>query len=860
MASQVVSDFSTYMTKETPFDFEFENGVQDGKGDLDQRLVAAVCQEMMKIFKGKEVDHNNNVSTSKPHAGTFFYGCKPYKVYSFHVSLNILSKHLQLDIRIDWIVDTGASDHMLPYLHLFQSIRILKKPIRIKLPDGTRKWIDKVGSIQINSSLILHNVFYVPDFKDPSTKKVLAVREGFNNLYICKPSSGSSTKHPSIRMPTFLVMSSFVNKDVKTEDVTLDRFHAILGHTSVLSILSDFMAYIANHFKAKPKFLRSDNGTEIVNNDCLAYLRKQGIVHQRSMVYTPQQNAIVERKHRHLLDTARALKFHSGLPNKFWGDCVLTATYLINKMPMKILDWKTPFEMLHGMPPSYDHLRVIGCLCFATVTKPHKDKFAPRSIKSVLIGYPPGQKGYKLYDLQTHEVFCSRDVSFQENVFPFKKDFISSEVPSNTQQWPMEDVVSNEEFVPCSVPHTSSDPVMPNTPSDYNVPSPTSDLPSSSAEPDMPIPEPMISTRRSARTTVQPSWLKDFVTSKHKASSVVSAATNKPAYPLFQQADFQSYPDEYVASLANVMATSEPNSYSQAVNDPKWVEAMEKELKALETNDTWVLTELPDGCKAISSKWVYKIKYYADGTVERYKARLVIRGFDQKEGVDYKHTFSPVAKAATVRVLIAIATAKGWPLHQLDINNAFLHGFVDEEIYMKPPEGYTKASQGQVCKLNKSLYGLKQASRQWNQELSKFLVTLGFKQSKHDYSLFVKAQGVLFTVVQIYVDDILLTGNSVQDIQNTKLALDSKFTIKDLGLARYFLGIELCNTENGTFLHQRKYVLDLLKDAGLTATKPTPFPLPQNMKLSLDKGKLKSLPEYPEIHYRRRVGRLLSTY
>ncbi|GJS34095.1 retrovirus-related pol polyprotein from transposon TNT 1-94 [Tanacetum coccineum] len=352
---------------------------------------------------------------------------------------------------IDWIVDTGASDHMSTYLHLFQSIRILKKPIRIKFTDGTSKWVDKVESIQINSSLILYNVFYVPDFKvnllsvgkllksenlivvffptvfflqDPSTKKVLAVGEGFNNLYICKPSSGSSTKHPSIPMPTFLVMSSFVYKDVKTEDVTLDTSHARLGHTSVSKLI--------HVDSSKPKFLRSDNGTEIVNNDCLAYLRKQGIVHQRSMVYTPQQNVIVERKHIHLLDTARALKFHSGLLNKFWGDCVLTATYLINKMPMKILDWKTPFEMLYGMPLSYDHLRVIGCLCFATVTKPHKDKFAPRSIKSVLIGYPPGQKGYKLYDLQTQEVFCSRDVSFQENVFPFKKDFISSEVPSNT--------------------------------------------------------------------------------------------------------------------------------------------------------------------------------------------------------------------------------------------------------------------------------------------------------------------------------------------------------------------------------------------------------------------------------------------
>ncbi|GKE83646.1 hypothetical protein Tco_1557388 [Tanacetum coccineum] len=261
MASQVVSDLSSYMAKETPFDFEYENGVQNGKIDLDQRMVAAVCQEVMKMFKGKDSDQSNVASSSKPHAGTFFYGCKPYRLYSFHVSLNILSKHLQLDIRIDWIVDTGASDHMSPYLHLFQSIRILKKPIRIKLPDGTSKWVDKVGHIQINSSLILHNVFYVLEFKvnllsvgkllktqsliaiflptmflfqDPSTKKVLAVGEGFNNLYICKPSSSSSTKQASFTFPS---LSSFVNKEFQSKHVALDLFHARLGHTSVSKLV-----------------------------------------------------------------------------------------------------------------------------------------------------------------------------------------------------------------------------------------------------------------------------------------------------------------------------------------------------------------------------------------------------------------------------------------------------------------------------------------------------------------------------------------------------------------------------------------------------------------------------------------------
>ena len=360
-----------------------------------------------------------------------------------------------------------------------------------------------------------------------------------------------------------------------------------------------------------------------------------------------------------------------------------------------------------------------------------------------------------------------------------------------------------------------------------------------------------IPARKSTRSTSQPAWLKDFVTGKHRAS--MATKSKQPVYPLFTNADFADYPEEYVASLAHVLASLEPKSYPQAVSNPKWVDAMDKELYALDANETWEVTELPDGKKAISSKWVYKIKFFPDGTVDKYKARLVIRGFDQKEGVDYKHTFSPVAKAATIRVLIAIATAKGWPLHQLDVNNAFLHGYVEEEIYMKPPEGYTKALPGQVCKLNKSLYGLKQASRQWNQELSKFLISLGYVQSKHDYSLFVKAKGESYTMALVYVDDILLTGNCPQEITDTKSALDKKFTIKDLGLARYFLGIELFRTDNGTHLHQRKYVLDLLKDAGLTAAKPTSFPLPQNLKLSLDKGS--PIPD-PES-YRRLVGRLL---
>jgi hypothetical protein len=256
------------------------------------------------------------------------------------------------------------------------------------------------------------------------------------------------------------------------------------------------------------------------------------------------------------------------LPDKFWGDYVLTYTFLINKIPMKILGWKTPFEVLHSTPPTYDSLRTNGCLCYATITKPHKDKFAPRSIRCVFIGYPPGQKGYRLYNLETREVFCSRDVIFKETVFPFKKGVQVS--PQPTKHWPELENVEEEIFFECHVQNDRSG-VMPNTPDDSHnelpeehlsdIPSPNS---SSSSQTSIPTSsqhsQPTIQTRRLARTSTQPAWLKDFVTSKHKAS--MASSFKPPVYPLFKDQDFECYPEEYVGSLAHVLASLEPTNYS----------------------------------------------------------------------------------------------------------------------------------------------------------------------------------------------------------------------------------------------------------------------------------------------------------
>jgi len=265
------------------------------------------------------------------------------------------------------------------------------------------------------------------------------------------------------------------------------------------------------------------------------------------------------------------------------------------------------------------------------------------------------------------------------------------------------------------------------------------------------------------------------------------------------------------------------------------------------------MTDLPQGKRAIGCKWVFKIKYNPEGKIERHKARLVAKGYTQLEGIDYMDTFSPVAKLTTVRLLLALASINNWHLQQLDVNNVFLHGDLNEEVYMLPPPGMVVSKCGQVCKLTKSLYGLKQASRQWFSNLSSYLKSINFIQSTADYSLFTKKTDNSFTILLVYVDDIILSGNSISEIQQVTLSLDKAFKIKDLGKLKYFLGLEVARSSTGIHVSQRKYALDILAETGLLAAKPCSTPITKDIKHLFKDG----TPMEDINAYQRLIGKLL---
>jgi histone deacetylase 1/2 len=299
----------------------------------------------------------------------------------------------------------------------------------------------------------------------------------------------------------------------------------------------------------------------------------------------------------------------------------------------------------------------------------------------------------------------------------------------------------------------------------------------------------------------------------------------------------------------------EPTSVVQALADKNWVAAMDEEHTSLLHNKTWHLVPRPKGKNIIGSRWVFKIKRKADDSIDRYKARLVAKGHKQRYGIDYEDTFSPVVKAATIRLILSLAVSKDWCLRQLDVQNAFLHGILEEEVYMSQPPGYVDQKHPDyVCKLDKALYGLKQAPRAWYARLCGKLVALGFVPSKADTSLFYYTKGGVSIYVLVYVDDIIVASSSSEAVGALLADLKKDFALKDLGDLHYFLGIEVKREKDGLVMSQERYARDVLKRSGMDKCKPMDTPMSSIEKLSLYSGE--KLGQEDSTNYRSIVGAL----
>ena len=316
-------------------------------------------------------------------------------------------------------------------------------------------------------------------------------------------------------------------------------------------------------------------------------------------------------------------------------------------------------------------------------------------------------------------------------------------------------------------------------------------------------------------------------------SSDDEAVTDDFPEQVLRRSEREKRPPNYYGVWMSASEEKEPTTVNNALSSPDWLDAMKAEIKSLHTNDVWDLVELPKDRKAVGSKWVFKVKVGADGRVERYKARLVAQGCSQKYGIDYDEIFCPVVRSESIRTVIALAAQNDLKLHQMDITTAFLNGDLDEEVYMKQPDGFVKKGEEHlVCKLKRSIYGLKQSPRCWNQTLDTHLKKMGFVQSTSDPCIYTSSSEELL-ILGIYVDDIVIAGESEKKIAEVKSALAKRFQVKDMGELHYFLGVSVKqNPKTGeTWIGQPMYTQTILQKFGMENAKTVSTPVDSSTKL-----------------------------
>lgn len=592
------------------------------------------------------------------------------------------------------------------------------------------------------------------------------------------------------------------------DDCSRMVFVYFLKHKNeALKCFKEFKAQVENQTKKTIKVLRSDNGLEYCNKEFDNYLKGAGIIHQKTNPYTPQQNGLCERFNRTIVEKARCLLFDANLGKEFWGEATNTAVYLQNRSVAAALSNKTPYEIWTGCQPDISHIRIFGSTAMVHVAKEKRKKWDKKSEKCILLGHSENTKGYRLYNPETKTILTSRDVVIIEQE---SKSECQMEVSSQSFDSVGEEEVSIDE------PNSESD----NTDSSQDTFLDETYEPSDSEAEDVP----QIRLQRPTRERKQPD--------RFTFSNFCAGET--------------TYDDVTGLSLQDALAGPEKE---------QWKMAMAEELQSFKENDAWELSNPPQDVRVVQCKWVLRKKYDCDNNI-RFRARLVAKGFSQVQGVDYTDTFSPVVRHTTLRLLFALSVQLNLDITHLDVTTAFLYGILEEDIYIQIPEGFSETvEKGQVLKLKKSMYGLKQSSRVWYKRVEECLLKIGFVKSKIEPCMFLKTQDKLKTIVTLYVDDFFIFSNDSRATKYLKDVLSDNFKIKDLGEIKKCLGVnvKVNKSERTISISQEDYIDQLLLKFNMSQCKTVQTPMETKLHASKDENNIDKL-LFP---YQQMIGSLM---
>uniref|UniRef100_A0A0C9QD48 POLX_0 protein n=1 Tax=Fopius arisanus TaxID=64838 RepID=A0A0C9QD48_9HYME len=657
--------------------------------------------------------------------------------------------------------------------------------------------------------------------------------------------------------------------------------------SGVLDAFKIFHKSAENQTGHRIKILQTDGGKEFCNRAMDDYLQSFGIERRVTVPRTPEQNGVAERMNRTLMDSARCLLIQSNMSSHFWADAVATASYLRNRSPSSSIKGNIPLEIWTGKLPDLGNIRTFGSKVHVLNKDPSKDKLASRSKEGFFIGYPRETKGYRVWLPNERKSIVTRDIKFLKST--------ESAAEVNEEQDPFEPE-------PGELPVAQDDPSLEHACGRQSSSRGSSTNNSSQSSGGTEIRNP--SNRGQARRgRGRPSLLRtgsrgrpvkvycqsrrSTVVDESEESGIPTIVLDETNDDVFEDANISFSVDDSERTLEDAFVSMCPFSgiaeisidEAMAGGDrAEWKGAIMEEMRSHIRNDTWKIVKRPEGAKVVGCRLVLTNKYDENGTIKRRKARLVAKGYSQRPGIDYHETYAPVARLETLRLMLALSAELNLRVWQYDVVTAYLNGQIDEEIHMEMPPMLAESLEqlamqenpkseitdkiekmrtnlqggGNCCLLQKALYGLKQAGRQWNQKISDKLLSMGVQQAKSDPCLFHDEKSGHRLLILIYVDDILLASND--DAWRTRIQneLCKEFQMKDLGLAKYCLGLEIRQDVERITLSQQNHIRNLLAHFGMKDCRPVSTPAVLGNKL-IEPVEEKST-DWP---YREAIGALI---